>query len=296
MTFNPNADISGSTAKRGVSKGAVAGGGISILSVAALLLYAFTGYNFMPLVPMAQSGQSSEQLIASDSPINEECKTGADANADDACRLAGGQLAIDTYWKKELPGYRGPELYVLSGPMSTPCGTASNDVGPFYCPPNETVYIDPSFFQILRQQFGATSGELAQLYVLAHEYGHHLQNIGGVMDLHPNDRRTGADSVGVRTELQADCFAGSWLGAMTQTKDANGNPYMLAPSREQLADAVNAAATVGDDHMQAQSTGRVSPEAFTHGSSEQRQRWLALGYEHGWEKCEEVWNVAGADL
>lgn len=296
MTFNPNADISGSTAKRGVSKGAVAGGGISILSLAALLLYAFTGYNFMPLVAFGSQVTQSTNTVSSESPLNQDCKTGADANQDDACRLAGGQVAIDTYWAGQLQGYQGPRLLVLDGPVATPCGTASNDVGPFYCPPNKTVYIDPSFFQILHQQFGASAGDLAQLYVLAHEYGHHVQNLIGVMREHPNDGRTGADSVSVRTELQADCFAGSWLGAMTQTTDSAGNPYLLAPTREQLADAVNAAAAVGDDHIEKQATGRVNPESFTHGSSEQRQRWLEVGYQHGWQKCDEIWHTAGGDL
>lgn len=296
MTFNPNADLSGSTAKRGVSKGAVAGGGISLLSLAALLLYAFTGYNFMPLVEFGTAATQSTNVVSSESPI-ENCDTGADANANAECRLAGGQLAIDGYWEQQLQGvYTPPQLLVLNEPTATPCGTASNDVGPFYCPPNKTVYIDPSFFQILHQQFGASAGDLAQLYVLAHEYGHHVQNVTGVMAEHPNDRRTGADSVSVRTELQADCFAGSWLGAMTEVKDANNNPYLLAPTRQQLADAVNAAAAVGDDHIEQQATGRVNPESFTHGSSEQRQRWLEVGYQHGWQKCDEIWHTAGADL
>ncbi len=295
MTFNPQADISRSTAKSGVSKGAAAGGGVTLLGVVALILYACTGFNFMPLVEFGNSASQSNGQVSNQSPL--DCSTGADANERDDCRLAGGQLSIDQFWTAQLgANYTPPQLVVLDGPIATPCGTASNQVGPFYCPPNQSIYVDPSFFSILRNNYGASAGDLAQLYILAHEYGHHVQNLIGVMNQYPNNG-AGADSNGVRTELQADCFAGAWMGAMTQTTDANGNPYLLAPTQQQLADAVNAAAAVGDDHIQSSSGfGRVNPESFTHGTSDQRQRWLAVGYQYGWEKCDEVWHTAGNNL
>src|SRR5690606_25536660 len=114
------------------------------------------------------------------------------------CRLAAASLNLDQYWATQVDGYAQPQLIIVDGATSTRCGTASNATGPFYCPPEQTVYVDPTFFGLLRQQFDATAGPLAQLYVLAHEYGHHVQNLIGVMDEHPSNG-TGATSNGVRT-------------------------------------------------------------------------------------------------
>ncbi|MGG1909294.1 neutral zinc metallopeptidase [Microbacterium sp. NRRL B-14842] len=152
-------------------------------------------------------------------------------------------------------------------------------MGPFYCPPEETVYIDPTFFQLMQEQFGASAGNLAQLYIIGHEWGHHIQNITGTMDQYPNNG-TGPGSNGVRMELQADCYAGGWLGRMTEQTDADGDPYLEKPTETQIEDALNAAAAVGDDHIQEQA-GMVNPESWTHGSSAQRQRWFAEGYQNG---------------
>jgi predicted metalloprotease len=193
-----------------------------------------------------------------------------------------------------VEGYRAPQLVIVDGQTGTQCGTASNQTGPFYCPPEETVYIDPTFFGLLRQQFDASAGDLAQLYVLAHEYGHHVQYITGVMEQHPNNG-TGPDSNGVRTELQADCFAGAWVGDMTELEDDNGVPYLKAPTQQQIADAINAAGTVGDDHIQQETGGTVNPESWTHGSSEQRQRWFETGYQSGPSACD-TFGVAGGSL
>ena len=182
----------------------------------------------------------------------------------------------------------------MDGSTGTQCGTASNQTGPFYCPPEQTVYVDPTFFGLLRQQFDATAGPLAQLYVLAHEYGHHVQNITGIMQDNPNNG-TGPDSNGVRTELQADCFAGAWVGDMTEQVDENGVPFLEAPTQQQIADAINAAQTVGDDHIQQESGGVVNPESWTHGSSEQRQRWFETGYQGGVQACE-TFGIPGGSL
>ncbi len=289
MTFNSNADVSGNTAKRRGAGGAVAGGvGVAGLGgLALLLLSLFTGGDFTSLLGAGAPPQAAESRIAN-------CDTGQDANESDDCRLAAGSLAIDQFWQQTLDGYRAPQLIVVDGQTSTRCGTASNATGPFYCPPEETVYIDPTFWGVLRQQFGAEAGSLAQLYVLAHEYGHHVQQLIGVFDSHPNNG-SGPESNGVRTELQADCFAGAWVAAMARQTDANGVPYLQPPTEHQLRDALNAAATVGDDHIQQQSSGRTNPESWTHGSSEQRQRWFATGYQYGAAQCD-TFGVSGSDL
>lgn len=281
MTFNPNADVSANKARHRGRNAAIAGGGVVGLGAIAVLLMNMFGLgDFAGLVEgMTGGGQqeSSSSTIA-------DCQTGADANANDDCRIAAASLAIDQFWAENVQGYREPTLTVVSGSTSTPCGTASNAVGPFYCPADQGVYMDPTFFGLLRQQFGASAGELAQLYVLAHEYGHHIQNITGTMNEYPNNG-TGPSSNGVRMELQADCYAGAWVGAMTEQTDANGVPYLQAPTEQQLVDALNAASTVGDDHIQSQS-GFVNPESWTHGSSQQRQFWFATGYQNGVGSCD----------
>ncbi|MET2011413.1 neutral zinc metallopeptidase [Microbacterium chocolatum] len=280
MTFNDNARVGGHSAKRRGRGVAIAGGGVAGLGViAVLLLNLFTGGDFSGFLPTdAGQGSSGESEIA-------ECDTGADANARDDCRLAAATLAVDQYWEGELRGYRPPQPIIVDGSTSTPCGTASNQTGPFYCPADETVYIDPTFFSLLRERFDATGGPLAQLYVLAHEYAHHVQYITGVFEQHPPGD-SGPDSNGVRLELQADCLAGAWVGAMSEQVDENGTPFLQAPTDAQIQDALNAAATVGDDHIQEVSTGRVSPETWTHGSSEQRQSWFQTGYREGPAACD----------
>ncbi|WP_374976568.1 neutral zinc metallopeptidase [Microbacterium trichothecenolyticum] len=289
MTFNENANVGGNTARRRGGGVAVAGGGIAGLGAIAVILFQlFTGQDLSSVIPsQPQVGSGEESEI-------QQCETGADANANDACRLAAGSLVLDQYWETQVQGYRAPQLVIVDQQTSSACGTASNQTGPFYCPPEETVYIDPTFFGLLRQQFDASAGDLAQLYVLAHEYGHHVQYIAGIMDQHPNNG-TGPDSNGVRTELQADCFAGAWVGDMTEQRDDNGVPYLKEPTQQQIADAINAAGAVGDDHIQQESGGFVNPESWTHGSSEQRQSWFETGYRNGPSACD-TFAVSGGSL
>lgn len=289
MTFNQNASVGGNTARRRGAGVAVAGGGIAgIGAIAVILFQLFTGTDISGLLPaVPQAGGAGESQI-------EQCETGADANARDDCRLAAGSVVLDEYWAEQVQGYRGPSLIVVDGSTPTQCGTASNQTGPFYCPPEETVYIDPTFFALMRERFGATAGPLAQLYVLAHEYGHHVQHITGIMEQNPNNG-TGPDSNGVRTELQADCFAGAWVGSMTEQVDENGVPYLAAPTQQQIADAIDAAQTVGDDHIQEQSGAFINPETWTHGSSEQRRGWFEIGYQNGLSACD-TFGVSGGSL
>lgn len=288
MTFNPDADISGNTTRKRGRTAVIAGaGGVGVLGILALLVGPMLGIDLTGLFPADNGG--GEQAPAAVL----ECDTGQDANTRDDCRMAGAQVVLDDYWASHVEGYRAPQLTVVDGQTQTQCGTASNAVGPFYCPPEEGVYLDPTFFDIMRQQFGASAGELAQLYIVGHEWGHHIQNITGVMQENPNNG-TGPGSNGVRMELQADCYAGAWLGDVSTLEDDNGNPYLEPVTETQLNDALNAALVVGDDHIQEQS-GFVNPESFTHGSSEQRQYWFANGYKNGLEVCD-TFAVAESEL
>jgi uncharacterized protein len=290
MTFNDNASVGGNTARRRGGGIAVAGGGIAgIGAIAVLLFQLFTGTDISGLL-----GGGGVPNPADTGTAIENCETGADANANDDCRLAAASLSVDQFWAENVEGYREPQLYIVDGSTSTQCGTASNQTGPFYCPPEEAIYVDPTFFALLREQFDATAGELAQLYVLAHEYGHHVQNITGIMEQNPNNG-TGEDSNGVRMELQADCFAGAWVAAAAETVDENGVAYLEAPTAQQINDAINAAQTVGDDHIQEQSGGQVNPETWTHGSSEQRARWFNAGMDAGVQACD-TFSVPGSGL
>ncbi|WP_101847529.1 KPN_02809 family neutral zinc metallopeptidase [Zhihengliuella sp. ISTPL4] len=291
MTFNPDADLSRNTTRRRGRTAAIAGGsGVGVLALLALIAGPLLGIDLSGLVGGAPGGGSEP---AGGSAI-ENCDSGADANANVDCRMAGAQLALDAFWEDNVEGYQAPQLIVVDGATSTQCGTASNAVGPFYCPPEETVYIDPTFFQLMQQQFGASAGNLAQLYIVGHEWGHHIQNLLGAMEQYPNNG-TGPGSNGVRMELQADCYAGGWLGRATEQTDADGDPYLEKPTEAQIRDALNAASTVGDDHIQEQS-GQVNPETWTHGSSEQRQRWFAEGYQNGLDACEQVFTLPADQL
>lgn len=293
MTFNPDADISGnSTRRRGRNAAIIGGSGVGLLGIIALIAGPLLGIDLTGLLgggtaPGGGTGSTGESVI-------EDCKTGQDANENVDCRIAGAQLALDGFWAENVEGYRKPEMIVVDQSTSTQCGTASNAVGPFYCPPEEAVYVDPTFFQLMQQQFGASAGDLAQLYIVGHEWGHHIQNITGTMEQYPNNG-TGPGSNGVRMELQADCYAGAWIGRMTEQEDPDGDPYLLAPTEAELTDALNAASTVGDDNIQEQS-GSVNPESWTHGSSEQRQFWFANGYQNDIDVCAQAFTLSESEL
>ena len=172
--------------------------------------------------------------------------------------------------------YQDPKLVLFSGATPTACGTGQSAMGPFYCPGDHKVYIDLSFYRDLKTRFHAP-GEFAQAYVIAHEVGHHVQNLLGISSKVEAQRRRVSEAEGnalsVRLELQADCFAGVW------GKHADSMKKILQPG--ELEQALTAAAAIGDDRLQQQSRGRIVPESFTHGSSEQRVRWFRAGFDSG---------------
>lgn len=262
------------------------GGGIGTLII--ILLGAFFGVDLSGVLPtgtnpldpgnVTTSGQESTQTF-------DHCKTGADANRDATCRIIGTVNSVQAYWNEALPAeqgrqYRPAKTDIYSGQTQSACGPASNATGPFYCPSDEVVYIDASFFNELTNRFGADDGKLAQEYVVAHEYGHHIENILGYLG-QAQDGRTGATSGSVRIELMADCLAGVWAHHASQTKDAGGTPFLKPLTETDIRSALSAASAVGDDHIQEASTGSVNPDSWTHGSSASRQTWFIDGYKSG---------------
>lgn len=288
MTFNPNSDISGTNVKRagrGRTTGiAVGGGGIGLVLI--FLIAQLGGVDlsgFLGGTQVAEPGAITGQSL-------EGCKTGADANANVDCRMAGAAASLDPYWAGAFgslgarASYHRPGFSLFSDSASTGCGAATSATGPFYCPSDETIYIDTSFFGQLSSQFGARGGPLAELYIVAHEWGHHIQNLEGTFNT-VDRSQTGPTSGTVRIELQADCYAGSWVGAAANVRDRGGNRLLNPPTEEQIRDALDAAAAVGDDRIQQMGGGQVHSEAWTHGSSDQRQRWFLEGYRGGATAC-----------
>ncbi len=283
MTFQEGGSFEGGRVRRRGRGAAVAGGGIGIVGIVVVLLSQALGVDLTPLlgaVGGSSGGQQGAQGTSQETTIA-DC-TAAQANSDPSCRLSATVQSLDAFWVGQLGETMPlPEVVNFDSSTSTGCGQASASTGPFYCPPDKTIYIDLGFYDLLQSQFGAKDGPLAEEYITAHEYGHHIQQITGVMDT-ANRQGSGADSDSVRVELQADCYAGLWAGHAATTVDPDTGVTFLEPiTQEELANALAAAAAVGDDHIQAASGGGVNPEAWTHGSSEQRERWFTVGYEQG---------------
>ncbi len=206
MTFNEGMQIDTSTTSSsgGGGRGIAIGGGLAglVVMVVALLLGADPGD------VLSQQPVDSGQYSAPGFDLN-KCRTGADANKYVECRVVATGNSVDAVWSDLMRGYTRPAVKQFKGQVQTGCGSATSAVGPFYCPVDRTAYFDTDFFQVLVDRFGSSSGPLAQEYVVAHEFGHHVQNLRGVLG-HAQQGAQGSGGNGVRTELQADCYAGVW--------------------------------------------------------------------------------------
>lgn len=263
-------------------RGRVAGGGVGgiLLVIVVLAVNHFLGGGTSSGgldTSQLSSGEGSERYSA--------CETGADANESEDCARVAVVNSIQDYWTETLPQQSGTD-YALAQTttfqtsIGTGCGNATSQVGPFYCPPDQGVYLDTTFFDdVLERQLGGPSGAFVEPYVIAHEYGHHVQNLLGTMGKVRTQQ--GPDSDAVRLELQADCYAGMWTRSATQTEDESGSELIQELTWQDIADAIDAAKAVGDDRIQQKSSGRVDPESWTHGSAEDRVRWFNVGYESG---------------
>jgi len=266
-------DVRGRTFGRGGM--AVGAGGLGIAALVIYLLIALLGggSGLGQLQPLDET-----QVGRGDTPgeVSEECRTGEDANQRQDCRIVGVVNSVQKFWdgvfQRSNKQYPYVDTVFFTDQVQTGCGLAGSQVGPFYCPQDQRVYIDLGFFDELQSRFGAGGAPFAQAYVIAHEYGHHVQNQLGVLERIGNDRQ-GPESSAVRSELQADCYAGVWAANAVETG------LIEELTQADINDGLDAATAIGDDRIQEQTQGQVNPETWTHGSSERRRRWFSRGYE-----------------
>ncbi|WP_182065329.1 neutral zinc metallopeptidase [Curtobacterium sp. ME12] len=297
MTFNDDSQLRGGKVKRRGRTTAIGGGAVGVGAIVVFLIAQFTGFDLSRIVG-GGTGLTTIQQGGESVDAAPECRTGRDANLRVECRMEGAAESLDAYWTSEARSlgisYTSPEFFLFQDSTDTSCGQASAATGPFYCPPDRAIFLDTAFYDDLQSQYGSSGGPLAQMYVVAHEWGHHVQQLQG--SFANTDRSgTGASSGSVRVELQADCYAGAWVGDAATTEDANGETFFEPITRSQITDALSAASAVGDDSIQERATGRVDPDSFTHGSSEQRQRWFLQGYQQGATSCDTL-SIPGSAL
>ena len=306
MELNENAQIdTGQVEDRRGGGGGLGGmipggggrGGIIGVIATLILLLAGGGYGASQILGGGGGGSGGENTN-----LNQECATGNPNRTQNLdCRNALYINSIQNFWQTELPQvsgetYQPAKTVFFSQQTDTGCGTADTGVGPFYCPQDKLVYIDLTFYQELTNRFGA-KGEFAQPYVLAHEYGHHVQDLLGTLPQvnRAQQRDPGnANKYSVMLELQADCYAGVWAAHATQTRDQAGQPIFKQVTQQDIQDAVNAAGSVGDDAIQKKMGGGVDESKFTHGSSADREKWFSAGYQGGDPKsCNTFGNALG---
>lgn len=283
---------------RGAKGGMAVGGGIGAL-VIGLVLWVLTGDSGFFTGRLDTSVQGAGTAVQDDTAqqdFNARCVTGATANTYADCRVLAVVESLDAYWADAMPAagftHELPGIVVFDQSTPSSCGTATSSTGPFYCPTDQTLYVDTTFFDSL-SEFGYENGNLAEAYVVAHEYGHHIENELGIFDI--ADRSgTGTNSDSVKVELMADCLAGVWVGHAATTPDPDtGVPFLEPVTQEQLDNALAAAASVGDDRIQQTIQGEVTPHTFTHGTSQQRTEAFTTGYTRGTVAACDAFGVIG---
>ncbi|MBM7786706.1 KPN_02809 family neutral zinc metallopeptidase [Tenggerimyces flavus] len=287
MKFNPRARLDSSqvedTRGRRMPGGRLAlpvGGGVGGLIVLLVLVFLNGGQ-----LPAGLTGEPEPAPdISNDTNLEAVCKTGEDIQTNRDCRFVAEINSIQAFWTDEFTQrnatYDKALTHFFTDQVSTDCGAASSAVGPFYCPVDDKVYVDLGFFDTLESQLGAQGGDFAEAYVIAHEYGHHVQDLLGTMEQVRS--RQGEESDAVRLELQADCYAGMWAKHATQvTVPGTDEPFIIDLTAQDIALALDAAEAVGDDRIQSKAQGQVTPETWTHGSAQMRNRWFSTGYESG---------------
>ena len=275
-------DTSGVSDRRGMGGPiAVGGGGLGIVGLLIFVLVSVlgggNGIDTTQLVPQDGAVQGEG---AGTGDLEQRCNTQGAIEKYDDCFLVKVYNEINEVWTDEFARagerYEQPGLTFFTQAVQTGCGTASSQVGPFYCPPDRSIFIDIGFLDQLQQQFGA-EGRHAQAYILAHEAGHHLQTLFGTeqkVRASQQARPSAANELSVAMELQADCYAGVW----SRLADDRGN---VSIGEAELDQAIGAAEAVGDDRIQQKTQGRVDPESWTHGSAEQRREWFLTGRRSG---------------
>ena len=259
MPFNNRSRLDSSQVRdrRGGGKRMIVGGGG--LALIILVVSLLTGVNIGDLsnLPVQVPAGQNDNTIQSANNLEADCQTGADANTRPDCRIVGFVNSIQAYWSEEFASqgvqYASSDTVLFTGSTQSACGYATAQVGPFYCPVDQLVYLDLAFFDELQTRFGAKGGPFAEAYVLAHEYGHHVQDLSGLLDQSANSNATGPQSMSVLIELQADCLAGVWAYHATETG------FLTQLTDEEINQSLDAAASVGDDRIQRQTQGYVSP-------------------------------------
>ncbi|MFF4542379.1 neutral zinc metallopeptidase [Streptomyces aureus] len=290
MEFDENASLDTSEVQdnRGGALGGIPGGGktvgggvVGLLVVVASVIFGVDPGLFSSDGTTAPGTGSGSGASAAD--LAAECRTGADANSKEECRIVAVVDSVQAYWKQMETAagksYEQAPTYLFTSSVNTGCGNATSDVGPFYCSADDKVYLDLGFFDDLRSKFGAKGGPFAEAYVIAHEYGHHIQDLSGTIS---RGSGQGRNSGSVKLELQADCYAGVWAHHATTTPDPkSGKSLITKLTQDDINRGLDAAAAVGDDRIQERYQGKVTPETWTHGSAKQRQQWFSTGYTSG---------------
>ncbi len=262
----------------------IGGGGLTgiIISVLVALVGGYFGIS-----NLSGSGTSSQPQTGDNTTLSSEC-TQSDALKQLDCRNTLYVNSVQAFWAKELPtafgdSYTPAKTVFFSNQVTTGCGAADSGTGPFYCPADKLVYIDLTFYKLLADQLGAP-GEFAQPYVLAHEYGHHVQDLVGTEATVDRQRQrdpSQANALSVRLELQADCYAGVWAKGATGTTDSSGQKIFKSLTADDIQQGIQTAGKIGDDTLQQRSGGTINPAEFTHGTSADRQKWFGTGYNTG---------------